>query len=198
MSKANGAINSIGKVITYLVVVLLVLGIAGGITYFVLQSDGITYYVEYSGQQYFGNGEGGSLILSPSDEPYIFSVKSLLGEKVNYDVKVVANSANNFTFTCDNRSKEFYSNDATANDYSTIFGLKKSTDGFSITIANDLSLKKAIELKHGENCELPEELDNNLCYFAIVVTAEDSKVNLWFTFDIKVTGIVLDTPEIVF
>lgn len=31
MSKANGTINAIGKIITYILVVLLVLGIAGGI-----------------------------------------------------------------------------------------------------------------------------------------------------------------------
>ena len=45
MSKANGTINTIGKIITYILVVLLVLGIAGGISYFVLRNQGITYYV---------------------------------------------------------------------------------------------------------------------------------------------------------
>ena len=50
MSKANGTINAIGKIITYILVVLLVLGIAGGISYFVLRNQGITYYVEYDGE----------------------------------------------------------------------------------------------------------------------------------------------------
>lgn len=42
MSKANGTINAIGKIITYILVVLLVLGIAGGISYFVLRNQGIS------------------------------------------------------------------------------------------------------------------------------------------------------------
>ena len=82
MSKANGTINTIGKIITYILVVLLVLGIAGGISYFVLRNQGITYYVEYDGEKYLADSDGGSLYLPPSDKPQSFAVKSLTGGEV--------------------------------------------------------------------------------------------------------------------
>ena len=63
MSKANGTINTIGKIITYILVVLLVLGIAGGISYFVLRNQGITYYVEYDGEKYLADSDGGSSVI---------------------------------------------------------------------------------------------------------------------------------------
>ena len=108
MSKANGAMGAVGKVITYILVVLLVLGIAGGIAYFALRSQGVTFYVEYGGERYIANGDGGSLSLRAGD-PHEFSVKSLTGGEVNFDVKVVSNSSNNFAFTCNGKVYQFVS-----------------------------------------------------------------------------------------
>ena len=68
MSKANGTINAIGKIITYILVVLLVLGIAGGISYFVLRNQGITYYVEYGDEKYLADSDGGSAVTVTSAE----------------------------------------------------------------------------------------------------------------------------------
>ena len=87
MSKASRAGNAVGKIVTYILVVLLVLGVAGIIAYFALRSQGVTYYVEFGNERYFGNTEGGSLSL-PTDATYAFSVKSLTGNEVNFDVKV--------------------------------------------------------------------------------------------------------------
>ena len=92
MSKSNsgGVLNSIGKVLTYIFVVLLVLGIAGMVAYFALRGQGVTYYVEYNGERYVANGDGGSLELL-NGETHTFSVKSLTGGEVNYSVKVTSN-----------------------------------------------------------------------------------------------------------
>ena len=197
MSKANGAMGAVGKVITYILVVLLVLGIAGGIAYFALRSQGVTFYVEYGGERYVANGDGGSLSL-PTDATYAFSVKSLTGGEVNYDVKVVSNSANNFTFVCDGKPQSFYGTDAEFNDYSEIFGLQKDKGGFLLTVPDGFSVKRAVEIKYGGNVEFGAELENDKAYFIISVTAEESVVNLWFTFDVDVEGIMLDPPQIVF
>ena len=80
MSKANGTINAIGKIITYILVVLLVLGIAGGISYFVLRNQGITYYVEYDGEKYLADSDGGSLYLPPSDNTTNSALRAFLRE----------------------------------------------------------------------------------------------------------------------
>ena len=59
MSKVNGVVNTITKIITWVLVVLLMLGIIGGVAYFALRSQGVTFYVEYGGEKYFAAGEGG-------------------------------------------------------------------------------------------------------------------------------------------
>ena len=97
MSKVNGVVNTITKIITWVLVVLLMLGIIGGVAYFALRSQGVTFYVEYGGEKYFAAGEGGSIKLYNLVDNS-FSVRSLKGEDVNYDVKVYANSANDFAF----------------------------------------------------------------------------------------------------
>ena len=64
MSKTTKSGNVVTRILTYLLVVLLVLGVAGMIAYFALRSQGVTYYVEYNGERYFANGDGGSLFFA--------------------------------------------------------------------------------------------------------------------------------------
>lgn len=195
MSKSNGAFGAIGKVITYILVVLLVVGIAGMVAYFSFRSQGMTYYVEYGDEKYVANGDGGSLGLI-SGTTYDFFVKSLTGGEVNYDVTVVANSANNFAFTIDGEYRQFCSATVENNDYTEVFGLEKKADGFSLMFPDHFTVEQAVEAKHGGDIELQSELRDDLCYFVITVTSDESMVRLWFMFsDFTVT---LDTPQIVF
>ena len=197
MSKANGALGAVGKVITYILVVLLVLGIAGGIAYFALRSQGVTYYVEYDGEVYLANGDGGNITLR-TGETHEVSVKSLTSGEVNFDVKVVSNSSNNFTFTCNGKVFQFVSTEEKNNDYSEIFGLQKSAGGFSLSFPDGFTVEQAIEEKFGGEVLFDEELESVKAYFVITVTADESVVNLWFTFDVDVEGIMLNPPQIVF
>lgn len=197
MSKSNGALGAIGKVITYIVVVLLVLGIAGMVAYFALRAQGVTYYVEYNGERYVANGDGGSLGLV-NGETYTFAVKSLTGGEVNYDVMVQSNSANNFDFVLNGANYQFFGKDNERNDYSAVFGLQKKADGFSLTIPDHFTVEQAVETQYGGDIELQNgyEIDTDLCYFVITVTSDESTVSLWFTFsDFTVT---LDPPQIIF
>ena len=197
MSKANGALGAVGKVITYILVVLLVLGIAGGIAYFALRSQGVTYYVEYGGEVYLANGDGGNITLR-TGETHEFSVKSLTGGEVNYDVKVVSNSANNFTFVYDGKPQSFCGTDEELNDYSEIFGLQKNADGFSLSFPDGFTVEQAVEEKFGGEVLFDEELQSDKAYFVISVVADESSVDLWFVFGAKVTDVTLDPPQIVF
>lgn len=196
MSKANGTINAIGKIITYILVVLLVLGIAGGIFYFVLRNQGITYYVEYDGEKYLADSDGGSLYLPPSDKPHSFSVKSLTGGEVNFDVKITSNSANNFTFVYGGQPQKFYGTNEEQNDYSEVFGLEKSADGFTLSISENFTVEEAVKMKYGGDIEIQEDLNYKLCYFVITVSVDKTAVNLWFNFtELKIT---LNPSQIIF
>ena len=199
MSKSNGALGTVGKVITYLLVVLLVLGIAGMVAYFALRAQGVTFYVEYNGERYVANGDGGSLSLRVG-ESHNFAVKSLTGGEVNFDVTVQSNYSNNFDFVIDGEYKQFYSTTDENNDYSAVFGLQKKTDGFSLTFPNLFTVEQAVEMQYGGDIELQNgyEIDTDLCYFVIIVTSDESAVSLWFTFDVDVEGVALDPPQIIF
>lgn len=197
MSKANGVLGAVGKVITYILVVLLVLGIAGMVTYFVLRSQGVTFYVEYNGERYIANGDGGSLALL-NGETHTFSVKSLTDGEVNYSVKVTSNGANNFSFTTNGEIWYLWNDDETKDDYTDIFEVEKSADSFTITIPADFSVEKAVEEKFDGEIVLQDESDiqNDLCYFVLIVSVDESTVCLPFSFsDLTVT---LNPPSIVF
>lgn len=197
MSKTTKSGNAVTRILTYILFVLLVLGVAGMIAYFALRSQGVTYCVEYNGERYFANGDGGSLFLL-AGEPHEFFVKSLTGGEVNYDVTVQSNSANNFTFVCDGKPQSFCGTDEELNDYSEIFGLQKSADGFSLSFPDGFTVEQAIEEKFGGTIEFNSELENDKAYFVISVIADESAVNLWFVFGAEVTGVTLDPPQIVF
>ena len=197
MSKSNGVFGAIGKVITYILVVLLVLGIAGMVAYFALRAQGVTYYVEYGGERYVANGDGGSIELL-NGATSNFTVKSLTGGEVNYDVTVQSNSANNFDFVLNGENYQFFGKNDENNDYAVVFGLQKKADGFSLTIPDHFTVEQAVETQYGGDIELQNgyEISDDLCYFVITVTSEDSAVNLWFTF--SGLTVTLDTPQIVF
>ena len=90
--------STFGKVVACFVAVLLIVCVVFVGVYFGLQSQGKTFYVEYGGQRYLGNADGGSLWLAPSDK-HEFSVKSLTGGEVDYSVRVTSNREKNFRFT---------------------------------------------------------------------------------------------------
>lgn len=194
MSKAS---SGFGKFITWLLVILLVLCVAVVAAYFFMRGQGMTYYIEYNGKRYFGGTDGGSLTLL-TGETHEFSVKSLTGGEVNYSVKVMSNGANNFRFAVGDELHTFYSGNIETDDYSQVFGLEKSSDGFSLTLPESYTVEQAIETKYGEAVSLFDELSNGVCYFVIAVSVENSAVDLWFAFSTHVTDITLDPPSIVF
>ena len=197
MNKANGALGAIGKVITYILVVLLVLGIASMVAYFALRSQGVTYYVEYNGERYLANSDGGSLEFLNGTSP-AFTVKSLTGKEVNYSVKITSNGANNFAFTTGGEIWHLWNDDTEKDDYTDIFDVEKGTDSFTITFPDHFTVEKAVEEKFGVEIVLQDESDiqDDLCYFVLIVSVDESTVRLPFSFsDLTVT---LNPPQIIF
>lgn len=187
--------KTIGKIVTYLIVILLILGAIAAISFFAMRSQGVTFYVEHNGARYLANGDGGSLFLR-TEKAHTFSVKSLTGGEVNYSVKITSNSANNFGFFLNGTAQQFFGTEEESNDYTEVFGLKKKAEGFTLTFPKGYTVKQAIERKYGGEIELQNELQDELCYFMIAVVAGKSKAELWFNFeDLTIT---LDPPQILF
>lgn len=193
MSKANGAKNGIVKVITWVLVVLLVLGGAGIIVRFALKDQGLNYYVEYNDKKYFANTESSEIWLSPIQEN-AFAVKSITGKTIDYSVKITANPDNNFDFIRDGKYFRFYSTTEESNDYTQIFEVQNNTGSFTVIIPAGMTMQKAVEMRHGGKVEIPNNLEL-LDYFLIIVTVDKTNIIFPFSFIMEIT---LDSPSIIF
>lgn len=195
MSKAGGVGKAIIKVITYVLIVLLVLGIAGVIVYFVAKEEGVSFYVEYGGKRYFSSVSEADLFFKTGDT-YTFNVKSLTGETVDYSVSVQSNGEHNFSFISDNEFHDFYiADDSENNDYSSVFGLEIKADSFSVTIPKDVTVEEVIAMKYGDEIQLQNDLQKGISYFAITVVSGGNSLSLTFGFEL---AIMVNPPSIVF
>lgn len=194
MSKTGGAF---GKVIVWLLVVLLILGIAAVVLFFVMRGQGNVFYVEYNGERYFASDKENDVKLLKG-ETVSFSVKSLLDGKIDFSVKITSNGENNVCFAYNGEFHYFYSGDTEMDDYSDIFGLQANADGFIVTIPQDITVETAIETKYGGDITLLDELSDSTAYFVITVTVDESSVDLPFTYGARVSGITLNPPSVIF
>ena len=187
--------SAAGKVIAWILVILLVAAAALAAGYYFLRDQGVTFYVEYGGTRYYANSDGGSIGLK-SGETHSFSVKSLTGGEINFSAKVISNEANNFGFFVGGEFHRFYDDDEQNDDYSDVFGLTKSPNGFTVTISETMTVESAVEEKFGGDISPQTELQKDVCYFVITVTADGSSVNMWFKIDELLLSI--DPPSIIF
>lgn len=198
MSKTTKSGNAVTRIVTYILVVLLVLGVAGVIVYLLAKDEGVTFSVEYGGERYFSGVTEANLTLY-TGETHEFSVKSLTGDSVDFSVSVSSNGENNFVFVYDGEFEDFYVKDDTENnDYSAAFGLQKSESGFLLTLPKGLTVEKVIETKYGGDIQLQESLQSGVPYFVITVSDGENSLNMYFSFGAEVEGITLNPPQIVF
>lgn len=189
-------LNTAGKIVVWVLVILLLLGVAGVIVYFAAKENGADYYVEYGGEKYFGNTDGGRLDIT-SGGKYRFEVKSLTGEAVNFGVEVTSNPANNFEYTADGKLYVWYGNDEKHNDYTNIFNVEKDETGFTLSAPRKFGIYDAIQSKFpGQTIDF-EPLDRK-DYFVLSVNAEQSSIMFWFGMNASTIILTLDPPEIVF
>ncbi len=193
----NKASNAFGKFVVWLLVVVLIVAVVGVALFFALREQGLTNYVEYNGERYMVGSDGGSFTLR-TGETHEFSVKSLTGGEVEFDVKITSNSDNNIAFAYNEEYHNFYTGNAETDDYSDVFGLQAETDGFSVTIPQDMTVEQAIETKMGGDITLLDEISDSTAYFVITVTVDESSVDLLFVFGVEVSGVTLNPPSIIF
>ena len=194
MSKSGG---SLGKVVAGLFAFVLIVAVVGVALYFGLHEQGLTYYVEYGGERYYANSDSGGLLLY-MEKTHDFSVKSLTGGEVDFDVKITSNAENNFSFKVGEERWRFHDNDPELNDYTEIFGVDVSGNTFSVTVPNGFSVEQAVQEQFGDDVQFETDLQEGLAYFVITVTVDESSVDLPFVFGVKVSGVTLDPPQIIF
>ena len=195
MSKVGGGTNTVIKIIIWVLVVLLLFGAAGVIVSYVLQNEGVSFYVEYNGERYFSSVSEADLFFETGDI-YTFNVKSLTGENIDYSVVVQSNGEHNFSFISNSENYDFYVfDDSENNDYSSVFGLKQNEDSFSIIIPENTTVKKIIEMKYGNEIQLQNDLQEGVSYFVVKVNSGDNSLNLAFRFDVIIS---INPPSIVF
>lgn len=194
--KAGGRIDRAGKLVTWLLIVLLILGLAGGAAYLVMKSRGMTFYAETEGEKIFGGAE--KTLFFRSGRTYEFSVRALEGGEVNYFVSLSSNPANNFEFVLDGKTYRFSGADEAGNDYAEVFSLCKRTDGFSLTIPEGFTAEKAVRAKFGEGVAFQKELSGELAYFVITIRAGESSAEIYFRFSPEPLSLELSAGAIVF
>ncbi len=197
MSKTDKRIGILGNIITWALVILLLLGITGGTAYFLLRSQGVTFYVEHEGKKCYANADGAYVNLKVG-EISRFDVKTLTGGEVGYSVKVTASNVNNFTFTANGEEHTFYTGTTENDDYTDVFEIERGLSGFSVAVPERFTVKKAVEAKYGGEITLNGELNAENSYFILTVTAETSVVKLWLIFSSDATEIFLNPPTTVF
>ncbi|HIS37519.1 TPA: hypothetical protein IAC10_13015 [Candidatus Scatousia excrementigallinarum] len=188
-------IEFLGKFILWLLVILFLIGSSFLVVYFVMRSQGMTYYVEFKGERYYANSDGGNITLIEG-ELSEFSVKSLTDEDINYSVCVTSNYANNFRFSVRDELYKFYGDDEELNDYSEIFDLQKTDSGFTVCVPRNTTLTSVIEQKFNGSITFFDEINEDLSYFVITVSSGASSVSLWFDFEPIQVGV--DPPKVTF
>ncbi len=189
-------LNTAGKIVAWVLAILLLAGVAGVIVYFVAKEEGADYFVEYNGEKYLGNAEGGKLDIVSGNE-YRFEVRSLTGENVNFDVKVTSNPANNFEYMVDGKLCVWNGSDDKANDYTSIFNVQKDETGFTMRVPKQFGIYDILQAKYPGQTVDSGSLDAK-DYFLLTVSVGESSVEFWFGTSAATMGITLDPSEIVF
>ncbi len=200
MAKTNG--KKVGKVLTYVLLVLCLVGAIGCIAYFTngLTSDFATFYVKVNDETIMT--ENGGYVLT-MEEPLTVDVKytfeDMTEENLGYDVKVVPNttSETNFDFYVDGEAYSF----GAETDLTEGFNIVKNESSF--TIAPKGSIKNILgSVYEGYEIQVyPDLIDFSQDLFKIIVTSHDGSSEVFLTFGVEniiVDGLVLDQTEIIF
>ena len=206
--KTNGSINRISRAITYIVVVLLLLGIVGAGAYFLTKPNGI--YLRYDGKIVTDKTSG---IVIPYKATATFKIENSEDwgaySVTDCMVKIVPNAdeSHDFDFTVGDDSrpaaytKEKDLTGAFVENYNGK-GITVSENGEFTILCFYKSVSDILQAVYGEK-EIHAEADGNLLeypYIAIKVTSPDGKQTLTVPLLLYgvVTGIELNPSEVIF
>lgn len=190
--------RNISNLITWVVLILLLIGCAGIIYRFTdgLKSDFKTFYVIYEGEDILTEKHDVKFF---ADEKYRFEVKNLkdyVEEKKTFSVKVFpyCNEETDFKYRLD--GVEYLYSDV--GELSESFYVEIDEDGFSITVPS--SVKDVLQKKFPDQAvDLSDSFGGGVEYFRLEVTSEDGQaVNIYFSLNFGVDKVILDKTELIF
>ena len=190
--------NGVGKIITYIAVLLIFVLIFGVLGFFTngFTSDFKTFYVENNGEKILNDKENYT-ISTGSD--YRFDVKYTFGfmqksQKLGYHVKVVPNTAKDtdFDITVDGNTYVY----SAEKDLTNGFEVEQADDYFILTAAKDmLGVLQAVY--PDKEITLPQ-LSPQIPYFTLVISSEDYGAEIRISFNLIHSDIVLSQNKMVF
>ena len=206
--KTNNYIKRTSRVISYLLVVLLLLGIVGAGAYFLMKPNGI--YLRYDGKIVTDKTSG---IVIPYKATATFKIENSEDwgaySVTDCTVKIVPNAdkSHDFDFTVGDDSrpaaftKEKDLTGAFVENYNGK-GITVSENGEFTILCSYKSVSEILQAVYGEK-EIHAEADGNLLeypYIAIKVTSPDGKQTLTVPLLLYgvVTGIELNPSEVIF
>lgn len=181
-----------GGVLLKVIVLLLVIVLLVGAIMFISKlsnnfTDDIkTFYLVVDGEIITSDAMNMSLLDKKIE------VHSLSVDK-SFTYKIVAKQSRNFTFTVDGVEHAF----ADKTDYSDSFEVDKSNNSLKIATTNLTSILNNV---YKTNVEMPY-LNEEVCYFTLVVTSADGKKSISVDFFIDIAladGIYFDKTQILF
>lgn len=196
--------TKIVKIITSVLLALLLVGTMGVIAHFTngFREDFKTFYVTYEGEDILSEKSGLELPRGEAhrfDVTYIFEDLDKEEEPRGYSVEIVSNveKGKEFEYTVDGEKISYVDGMYLTN----VFQIDKQDTYFTLTLPEDISLKKILESVYEKDVEVPNDVEATEPYlYTLVVSSYDESVtyHIDFAFYIGVTGVTLDKSEVVF
>ncbi len=209
MSKSdnNSVVDSIVRVVTAILVVLLILGIAGGIIYLINRPQGM--YIEYDGTTYDSTSASDGVSV-PYNSEITFTICNSSGWGVysvqDCTVKIIPNvdDSHDFEFTVIGNSKpSLYSSES---DLSAAFcdsydgnGIAVSSDGTFTITTYIIDMSEILNAVYTEGVTMDGEYTlRSYPYVALYIVSPDGSESLTIPLYVDIDGLQVNKVGIVF
>ena len=199
MSRSVQTGNAVAKVIGYILLVLVVVGVIGVIVYFTggFTSDFKTFYVSVDGKDVLTSAGGYKI---SHEMPLTVDVKYTFGsagsDVSGYSVKIVPHvvEGKDFDFTLDDQVYSFQAE----TDLTAGFDIAREETSFTITPKGGVTEVLRAVYPNNEIGDCSDKGYEDM--YALIVTSYNGSVSYRIAFSVgmTVTGITLDPPSIVF
>lgn len=179
------------------VIVLAIVAIIGFVAYFTngFSKDLETFYIEYDGAKISSDGLIG--VYLPSGSAANFNIKYIIPGQNGYRISILPNLDNDFSFSVDGTPKDWRE----LGDVTYGFAIEKQADSFTLSVPGSFTIAEFVKsLFPGKEVIIDELPNSQKDYFIMTVASADGaqSVNIGFRISTGVSGITIDTEEIIF
>ena len=194
-------IRTVATILAYIAGILILVAVVGLVYRFTngFNEDFKTFYIEQDGKQILSSS---STMKLETNSMYRFDIKYTFdteqSEPKDYSVKVVPNASRDFDFTVDGE-RYLYSKQG---DLSSAFALNKQDTYFEISTKTEMSLQNVLQSCYPDKEVIvaKEAEESNTYPYTLLVSSYNESVvyKIDFCIDVRVTGVALNPPEIIF